>query len=80
MEVLAFVAAIVAGFDVEGMDAVPEKRGQKLGTAVRKPLKDCDVHIKRREGWEQVKWRFDVLGKGEKGFGGLVGDEVEGGD
>jgi hypothetical protein len=59
MEILAFVAGIVIGFEVEGMDSVPERAFQKLGTAVRKPVADVEVGVKRRDGWEGVKWRFE---------------------
>ncbi|KAF7856355.1 hypothetical protein EAF04_009883 [Stromatinia cepivora] len=61
-EILSLVAVIVMGFDIEG-SSVPERAFQKLGTAVRKPKNDIEVNIKRREGWENVKWRFDVQGK-----------------
>ncbi|KUJ21128.1 cytochrome P450 [Mollisia scopiformis] len=83
MEILAFIALIVVGFDVcqegsetAGLEQVPERAFQKLGTAVRKPVRDVGVRVKRREGWEGVRWRF---GEGEEvDFGGLVGDGEEG--
>ncbi|KAH8658719.1 cytochrome P450 [Tricladium varicosporioides] len=71
-EILAFIAAIVLGFDVEG-STVPERAFQKLGTGVRKPICDVDVGIARREGWENVKWIFR-LGKGEVDFKILAQD------
>lgn len=78
MEILAFIALIVVGFDISGMEGVSERAFQKLGTAVRKPVRDVDVSIKRRRGWEGLKWRFGDGGKGVD-FGGLVGEcESEG--
>lgn len=81
MEILAFVAATVVGYDVcqgsdaevVGLDKVPERAFQKLGTAVRKPVADVDVKIRRRQGWEDVRWSFGE-GKGVVDFGGLVGE------
>lgn len=74
MEILAFVAALCAGFDFEGAgledrDAegklkLPERAFQKLGTAVRKPVRDVELKFARRKGWEDVSWGFEVaLGK-----------------
>ncbi|CAG8980422.1 hypothetical protein HYALB_00003987 [Hymenoscyphus albidus] len=76
-EILSFVTALVTGFDIEGSH-VPERAFQKLGTGVRKPMGDVDVGIKRREGWEGVKWCFDLGGQ-EVNFSTLAGgsDEVE---
>ncbi|ESZ94049.1 hypothetical protein SBOR_5575 [Sclerotinia borealis F-4128] len=73
-EILALVATIIMGFDVEG-SSVPERAFQKLGTAVRKPKNDVEVDIRRRKGWEDVRWRFDV--QGEVDFEALVGEEVD---
>ncbi|QSZ36437.1 hypothetical protein DSL72_006316 [Monilinia vaccinii-corymbosi] len=58
-EILALVGAIVMGFDVEGA-TVPEEAIQKLGVAVKKPKNDVEVNIRKRNGWENVRWRFDV--------------------
>ena len=63
MEILVFVAGVVVGFEVKGMDVVPERAFQKLGTAVRKPVKDVEVGIMRREGWEGVQWRFEGVAR-----------------
>ncbi|EHL02571.1 putative Cholesterol 7-alpha-monooxygenase [Glarea lozoyensis 74030] len=62
-EILSFVGAIILGFDVSG-SRVPERAFQKLGTAVRKPKGDVDISMKRRRGWENVKWSFSVEGRG----------------
>jgi cytochrome P450 len=59
MEILAFVAGIVVGFEVTGMDSVPDRAFQKLGTSVRRPVADVEVRVKRRVGWEGVRWRFE---------------------
>lgn len=74
-EILSFVAALVTGFEIEGSH-VPERAFQKLGTGVRKPMGDVDVDMKRRAGWEGVRWCFDLGGR-EVDFGALVGDSDE---
>lgn len=76
MEILAFVSGIVVGFEVEGMNSVPERAFQKLGTAVRKPVADVEVGVKRREGWQGVKWRFEG-GRGSLDFKALGTDSDE---
>lgn len=61
-ENLGFMAALVVGFDVLGL----EERNVKLGTAavgeaVAKPpagKEGGEVTIKRKPGWEDVEWRF----------------------
>ncbi|KAM0132896.1 hypothetical protein ACHAP3_006185 [Botrytis cinerea] len=73
-EILSLVAAIIMGFDIEG-SSVPDRAFQKLGTAVRKPKNDVEVNIKRRKGWENVKWRFNVQGKVD--FEALVGEKTD---
>lgn len=62
MEILTFVAGMVCGFKVKGIDKVPERAFQKLGTAVRKPARDVNVNVNRREGWEGVQWLFESKG------------------
>ncbi len=81
MEILAFVAGVVVGFTVESQNDesfnVPEMAFQKLGTAVRKPVKDVHIKIKRRQGWEDVRWRFDIVGEGTVDFKALVGEDAD---
>lgn len=70
MEILGFVAALCAGFDFEGAGEedrdesgrvkLPERAFQKLGTAVRKPVRDVELNIGRRKGWEDVRWGYEV--------------------
>jgi len=55
---------------------VPERAFQKLGTAVRKPVADVEVGVRRRAGWEGVKWRFEG-GRGRLDFKALGTDEDE---
>ncbi|RAL60226.1 hypothetical protein DID88_000006 [Monilinia fructigena] len=71
-EILALVGAVIMGFDIEE-SSVPERAFQKLGTAVRKPKNDVEVNIRKRNGWEDVRWRFDV--QGEVDFEALVGEK-----
>jgi cytochrome P450 len=62
-ETLSFMAALVLGFDVEGLD--PEKtrmQWSKMGQAA-KPLPGYEggpVTVRRRKGWEHVVWKFDA--------------------
>ena len=80
IEILAIIAGTVIGFSIESEERtfqVPEMAFQKLGTAVRKPVGDVDVRIRRREGWENVRWRFEVIGEGTVDFQKLVGDNAE---
>ena len=65
---MAFVAALCAGFewegageedrDAEGRVRLRERAFQKLGTAVRKPVRDVELVFGRRKGWEGVEWEF----------------------
>ncbi|TGO07540.1 hypothetical protein BTUL_0267g00080 [Botrytis tulipae] len=73
-EIISLVAAIIMGFDMDG-SSVPDRAFQKLGTAVRKPKNDVEVNIKRRKGWENVKWKFNV--QGEVDFEALVGEKTD---
>ena len=75
-EILSFVGAIILGFEVEG-SRVPERAFQKLGTAVRKPAEDVQINMKRRSGWENVKWSFSLEGREKVDFKGLAGDSDE---
>jgi hypothetical protein len=70
---MSFIAAIWLGFEVEGLK-VPERAFMKLGTAVRKPLGDVEVDISKSKGWENVKWKFDTVRKGDVDFGAMVRD------
>jgi cytochrome P450 len=63
MEVLGFIAGLCMSWDFEGSGpggkiVLPEKRFQKLGTAVRKPVNDVSVKIRKREGWERTTIAF----------------------
>jgi cytochrome P450 len=75
-EILAFVGAIILGFEVTG-SRIPERAFQKLGTGVRKPVGDVDISMKRRKGWENVKWSFSLKGTEDVDFASLVGDSDE---
>ncbi|KAK0112977.1 Cholesterol 7-alpha-monooxygenase [Cadophora gregata] len=81
MEILAFVAGIVVGFSVDSQTndtfQVPDMAFQKLGTAVRKPVKDVDIRLRRRKGWEHVRWRFDFVGESSVDFKALIGEDEE---
>lgn len=67
-ENMGFVASLVLGFDVVPLDEdmMPTHNGPEMapclltGTGV-KPVRDGEgygVRIRRREGWESVKWRY----------------------
>jgi cytochrome P450 len=64
METLALTAALVVGFEVmptgKGWDGV-KPAGAVLGASVLKPERDGEgqgVMVWRREGWEDVTWKF----------------------
>jgi cytochrome P450 len=61
-EALGFVAAFVLGFDMQGAKIIGA-RTHKLGFGARKPERDLKVSIRRREGFEDAKWRFNVGGE-----------------
>ncbi|KAL2877002.1 hypothetical protein SGCOL_007837 [Colletotrichum sp. CLE4] len=59
-ETLGFVSVLALGFDVNGVK-VPAAEAPPLGGAMRRPAGNrAAEHIKisRREGWEDVTWRF----------------------
>ncbi|RMY08431.1 hypothetical protein D0868_04798 [Hortaea werneckii] len=67
MEMLAFAALFIAGFDVEdatsgGALAVPPFRKEKMFIAqgLRKPAVDPKVVIRRRRGFEDVIWKLEL--------------------
>ncbi|KAI7377823.1 hypothetical protein KC336_g19483, partial [Hortaea werneckii] len=68
MEMLAFAALLIAGFDVEdaghggGAVTVPPFRKEKMFIAqgLRKPAVDPNVVIKRRKGFEDVSWKLEL--------------------
>ncbi|KAK4446199.1 cytochrome P450 [Podospora aff. communis PSN243] len=61
-ENLGLMAALVVGFRFEGLDPKDFRLGEaKFGEAVAKPPPDAqgdDVVLKRKEGWEDVEWKF----------------------
>jgi cytochrome P450 len=61
-ENLGFMAALLVGFEVQGLEERNYKLGDsRMGEAVAKPPADAqggEVVIKRREGWEEVEWMF----------------------
>ncbi|KAH6856479.1 cytochrome P450 [Chaetomium sp. MPI-CAGE-AT-0009] len=61
-ENLGFVAALVVGFELQGLDEANVRLGAStIGEAVAKPPVDARggaVVIKRRQGWEDVDWKF----------------------
>jgi cytochrome P450 len=58
-ETLGFVAAFVSGFDMEGAQ-IMGTRTHKMGFGARKPKGDLKVSIRRREGFDNVNWSFNV--------------------
>ncbi|KAJ5052352.1 uncharacterized protein L3040_002103 [Drepanopeziza brunnea f. sp. 'multigermtubi'] len=65
MEIVGVVATLVAAFDIEGV-RVLEVKMQAMSEQVKHPEGDLQVKIKRRKGWEDVKWKF-VVGAGVEG-------------
>ncbi|CZT49275.1 related to cytochrome P450 8B1 [Rhynchosporium secalis] len=81
MEILSLVAGLVVGFSVESLSGdtfrVPDLAFQKLGTAVRKPVRDVDVRLRRREGWDNVRWRFGSIKEGTIDFKAMTREAEE---
>ena len=61
-EALGFVAAFVLGFDMQGAKIIGA-RTHKIGFGARKPERDLKVSIRRRAGFEDAKWSFNVGGE-----------------
>jgi len=66
-EILGALAVLLLGFEVKGTDGgpigVPELGSVKLGEGVAKPRGkglEMGAKITRREGWEDVIWKFTV--------------------
>ncbi|KAH7120594.1 cytochrome P450 [Dactylonectria macrodidyma] len=65
-EMMAAMTALLLGFDVEphgGEWKVPEWATWSLVDAVTKPKgkgEGFGIEVKRREGWEGVKWRYEL--------------------
>jgi cytochrome P450 len=64
-EILGAVAVLVMGFDVKGGDGglikVPVLGGSRIGEGIAKPTGSgllMGAKITRREGWEDVTWKF----------------------
>lgn len=59
MEIVGVVATLVAGFEFEGVRVLGVKK-QVMSEQVKHPDGELRVKIKRREGWEGVRWKFEV--------------------
>ena len=63
-EVLAFVATMVIGFDISPTDgkalSAPERDTFNPSLGVLKPVEKWQVQIKRRTGWENVRWSYNL--------------------
>jgi cytochrome P450 len=77
-EILGVVATMVLGFEVVSRDGgalkVPNMKKQTMAVQVMHPARDLDVSIKRRAGWEDVRFGYDVIGDGGVEGDGLVFD------
>ncbi|KAL1876361.1 hypothetical protein VTK73DRAFT_9540 [Phialemonium thermophilum] len=61
-EVAAFLAAAVAGFEIDGLDGEKLRLQQARMASVTKPepgFEGGTVVLRRRKGWEEVTWRFE---------------------
>ena len=61
-ELISFVAVLITAFDVNpagGTWILPEKE-VGLGISVLKPLSDMEVELRYREGFEDIRWRFET--------------------
>ena len=61
---MTLAAALALGFDIEELDGgklrSPVKDDTRIPLAVVKPVWDPKVRVKRREGWEHVRWDISV--------------------
>jgi hypothetical protein len=61
---LSFVALFVAGFEIKSPDGgvyvPPPFADAEIIQGVRRPKRDVEVLVKRREGFEEVEWGFEV--------------------
>jgi cytochrome P450 len=77
-EIMGVVATLVMGFEIVSRDGgklrIPSIKKQTMAVQVRHPVGDIDVSIKRREGWENVGFGYDVVGDGGAQEGALVFD------
>ncbi len=73
-ETLGVAVMIALGFDIVMADGstlkVPKAQKQKMSVAVQLPEDGLDVILRRRKGYEGVKWTVDV--GGEVGEGDMV--------
>lgn len=69
--ILGIVASIITGYDIAtpGPErktiSVPPFRKQTLGAQVKHPRDAMPVEMRRRRGWEGIKFVYDFGGEGE---------------
>ncbi|KAL8935749.1 MAG: hypothetical protein Q9211_004531 [Gyalolechia sp. 1 TL-2023] len=63
-EVMAISAYVVLSFSMEPADGgileIPQPKQRSIGTAALPPQHDVRVRLKKREGYENVRWDFSV--------------------
>ena len=64
-EILTLAAIFVAGFEIENVDGdgkykMPAVETRWLALGVMKPKTDVEVNIRRRKGWEDVEFGFEM--------------------
>jgi len=63
-ELMTFAAVLALGFEVTEADGtilrLPAKDDTRIPLSVMKPIYDPLVSIRRREGWESVKWQIGL--------------------
>ncbi|KAL2061012.1 hypothetical protein VTL71DRAFT_9064 [Oculimacula yallundae] len=64
-EIMGVLALLVAGFEIEGAKVLDPKL-QVMSAQIKAPDGDVRVRIKRRQGWEGVRFKFES-GNGELG-------------
>jgi cytochrome P450 len=66
-EILGVAATIVMGFDMRMKDGgtlrVPGARKQGMSIAVKQPEGEVEILMRRREGYEGVRWTYEVGGE-----------------
>lgn len=63
-ELLSLTAGLILGFNIlrscGGLITVPQRNEKTLSISMPKPIKDIDVLVTRREGWENMYFKYSL--------------------
>lgn len=70
-EILGVAATIAMGFEMRMADGgvlrVPSVKKQVMGVSVKQPESEVEILIRRRKGFEGVRWTYEVGGESNEG-------------